>query len=365
LPFDPPLRDLFEAAWWVVVGLTTLNLALFAAIVVQREQWTLHRRLRERIRTRLAPEIERLFHPGDPERVAEELRPVMAELGPEARPVAAWLVLDRLQEADGETRDAVRRVLADLGAIEDAERATRRRMAWRRVLACELLGAIGTEHSVDVLVARLRDKRVEVRTAAARALGELGDPAAAGPLTDLFLEQVGVPIGVANDALSRLGEAGGDAFRRGLESREVTVRVTSCFGIAGLAETLGRAEAAALLEQRLRTDEEPRVRAAAASAMRWVPGDVAPEALLDAVSDSAPAVRRSAARSLCAFDDPAAAGALERLVSDGDREAALRSAESLLTLSDAPRSGEAARRVFGASRAWSVESVRATAELSA
>jgi HEAT repeat protein len=279
--------------------------------------------------------------------------------------VAAWVVLDGLREADEATRAAVRRVLRECGAVEIAEQATRGRVPWRRALACEFLGTIGTEQSVAVLVERLHDKRSEVRAAAARALGELGDPAAAGPLKALFLEREGVPIAVASDTLSRLGPSGADALREGLRSPASTVRVTSCFGIAGDTDPARRAEARALLEQRLRADGEPRVRSAAASAMRWLPAEDAPAALLDALRDSAPAVRRSAAASLGAFDDPAAVEPLADMLSDQDRETALRSAESLFALSKGARAGEPSRRALAASRAWPVETARVVEELSA
>jgi HEAT repeat protein len=238
-------------------------------------------------------------------------------------------------------------------------------MPWRRALACEFLGTIGTEQSVDVLVERLQDKRAEVRRAAARALGELGDPAAAGALKTLFLAREGVPIGVANDALTRLGPAGTDAFREGLVSPESTVRVTSCFGIVSVVDPTARDEALALLEERLRADEESRVRSAAASAMQWLPGAVAPAALLEALRDPSPAVRRSAAKTLGAFDDATAVEALADMVSDLDRETALRSAESLFVLSDGARAGAPSRRMLASSRAWTVESVRAAEELGA
>lgn len=360
-----PLQGLFETVWWVVLGLTAVNFALFAAIVVQREQWVVHRRLRERIARRIAPVVDRLLHGDDIGQAVDELRPLFKVLPRQVRPVTAWLLLDGLGAADAGTQAAVRKALGDYRVIEQAERATRRRMAWRRVLACDVLGTIGTATSVGVLVQRLRDKRAEVRTAAVQALGELGSPAAAAPLTELFLRQDGVPIGVVHDSLSRLGAAGADAFRQGLRSPRVTVRITSCFGIAGQAETVGRGAVIALLEQRLRMDGEACVRAAAASAMRFVPGDAAPAALLGAAHDRAAPVRRSTAKSLAAFDDPAAVEALGPMASDSDRETALRSAESLLVLSERRAAGAQAREALGASHAWTVDSVRATAELGA
>jgi hypothetical protein len=169
VPSDLPLRDLLEPVGWTFLGLAALNIALFAALVVQREQWVMHQRVRGRIGERLAPLIERLLAGGDAERAAEELRPVIADLGSQARPVAAWLLLDGLRDADAATRAAVTRVLRESGAIERAERSIRRRVPWRRALACELVGTIGTEQSVDVLVARLRDRRGEVHVAAAGA----------------------------------------------------------------------------------------------------------------------------------------------------------------------------------------------------
>ena len=100
--------------------------------------------------------IGRLLDGEDPERAAEELRSLIAGLGRQSRPVAAWLVLDGLREADEATDAPCARCLRECGAVEFAERATRGRMPWRRALACEFLGTIGTEHSVDVLVSGCR-----------------------------------------------------------------------------------------------------------------------------------------------------------------------------------------------------------------
>jgi hypothetical protein len=45
VPSDLPLSDVFEPFAWVFVGLLALNVALFAAVVIQREQWVVHRRV--------------------------------------------------------------------------------------------------------------------------------------------------------------------------------------------------------------------------------------------------------------------------------------------------------------------------------
>src|SRR4051812_4297854 len=104
---------------------------LFAALVIAREQWVLTLRLRERTGRRLAPVIGHLLDGQDVEAAAEELRPVIDGLGSHARPVGAWLVLDALRDAETATRAVVCRVLDECGAIEVAERSSRRWMPWR------------------------------------------------------------------------------------------------------------------------------------------------------------------------------------------------------------------------------------------
>jgi hypothetical protein len=139
--------------------------------------------------------VARLASGDDAERVAQELRPVIEGLGQQERPVVAWLLRDLSRAADGETRSRVREILDETGAVELAERGTRRWMPWRRALACEVLGSMGAERSVPVLVERLGDRRGEVRATAARALGAIGSPAAAAPPTAIFLERRDVPTG--------------------------------------------------------------------------------------------------------------------------------------------------------------------------
>jgi HEAT repeat protein len=91
------------------------------------------------------------------------------------RPVAAVLIIDLMREASTRAQtDAVRQTLVNSGIVELGEKGTRRLSPWRRALACELLGKIGAARSVPALCTRLDDRRPEVRTAAVRALGDIG-----------------------------------------------------------------------------------------------------------------------------------------------------------------------------------------------
>jgi HEAT repeat protein len=364
-PIDLPGQDLFEPFGWIFLLLLALNALLYAMLVVLREQWWFLMRRRRRIGLRLAPVIEQLASGGDPERVAEELQPVVESLGSQQRPVAAWLLRDLVRAADDATRLHVQQVLLETGAVELAERGTRRWMPWRRALACETLGAIGAERSVPALLERLDDARGEVRTAAARALGAIGSPAAASAVTALFLERRGIPTGVAYDALRALGPHGGEAFRRGLESPDPTVRVASCFGTAALTPEDDGAGAVQALVGVLAGDENARVRTAAAKALGMVGGTTPPGALVEAADDAELPVRREAVGALGAFDAPLSAELVAEATRDHDRETALRAAESLLALTRHNHAGDSARAALASATTWSVDYARTVAELSA
>jgi HEAT repeat protein len=257
---------------------------------------------------------------------------------------------------------ALRAVFERVGLVALTERGTRRFSPWRRALACELLGNIGLSRSVPVLVARLDDRRPEVRAAAVRALGVLGSSAAAPALTAAFLERRCAPSNVVSDALRRLGPVGRDAFIEGSRSSDPIVRVSSCFGLAATAG-LGRRLAHDRLTELLYGDPDDGVRTAAANALEIVGGSTVSDKLTAAASDSDVRVRRAAVRALGAFDDPQAAEALAGCTDDDDREVAIRAAEALMALAGRPGAAVAAQALLEASGDWSVGYVRTIAEV--
>jgi HEAT repeat protein len=349
---DFPFRTVFGPVGWIFLVLLLANVILFFVIVGLREHWVFYERRRAKIRERIGPVIHRLVEGRDREDTTAELKRLVASLDRTGRPVAAWLLRERTRTADAETRDRVREILDECGAIELAEQGTRRWMPWRRALACEMLGTIGADRSVPVLVERLADKRSEVRAAAVRALGTIGSPAAAPALTNVFLERTAVPTGVAYDALRGLGPAGADAFSQGLERSDPTVRVASCFGIAALADGDGDA-AVARLARTAADDDNIRVRTAATKALGVIGGTTPPSVLVQAAGDGELRIRRAAVVALGSFDDAESVRTLAETVGDADREIALSSAESLFVLRDSPRASAAAHAV--SSDAWSLD----------
>jgi HEAT repeat protein len=216
---------------------------------------------------------------------------------------------------------------------------------------------------VPVLLERLDDRRPEVRMAAVRALGDIGSAEAVPALSEAFLARRVAPTNVVNDALRKIGGESAPAFEEGIRSSDPIVRVSSCFGLSGIAESHGGA--VHRLADVLASDSDTRVRAAAAAAQGIVGGGNAPAALLGGTADPDVHVRRSAVKALGSFDDPTSGEALELRTEDEDREVAIRAAEALLALTHRPRAAAYARARLESSTAWAVAYARTIAEVSA
>lgn len=356
-----PLR----LTWWVLLVAGAVVVVVLALVVARHLAWARAARRRERVAAELEPMFARFLATEDDARLADELRPAILRMDSAHRPVAAVQVIDLMREAGSRERtEAVRQALDQAGIIELAERGTRRFSPWRRALACELLGEIGAPRSVAALLARLDDRRPEVRAAAVHALGEIRSPEAVPALSKAFLGRSSAPTNVVADALRRIGgEEVGPTFEKGLVSPDPVVRVSACFGMAASAATHG--SAVVRLAEVLASDPDPRVRTAAASSLGIAGGGNAPDELVAAAADSEVNVRRSAVKALGSFDDPSTGGRLEASTEDDDREVALRAAEALFRLAVRPRAGSQATARLEASSAWAVAYVRVVAEVSA
>lgn len=348
---------------WVLAVGTALIVFLIAIGVARHLESTRADRRRERVHGELEPVFTRFLETEDSAPLAAELRPAFMRMDAAHRPVAAVLVADLMERASWSQREKLRDILEESGIVELGERGTRRFSPWRRALACEMLGKIGAPRAVLALLARLTDRRPEVRIAAVRALGDIGCADAVPALTEAFLARRVAPTSVVADALTRIGGEAGPAFERGVASPDPIVRVSSCFGLSGIASTHGGA--VYRLSQALASDPEARVRAAAAAALGIAGGGAAPAELLAATTDPDDLVRRSAVKALGSFDDPTTPGTLLERTEDEDREVAIRAAEALLALTHRPRAAPEARARLESSSTWAVDYARKVAEVSA
>jgi HEAT repeat protein len=347
---------------WVLAVASAVIVVLIAIGTAHHLGWDRADRRRERVRRELEPVFSSFLQAERPVGLAEELRPAFLRMDAAHRPVAALLIADFLSEASPSQREQLRGPLEEAGIVELGHRGTRRLSPWRRALACEMLGKIGSVGSVPVVLERLDDRRPEVRMAAVHALGDIGSAEAVPALGAAFLERRVAPTDVVNDALRRIGGGAMTVFERGIGSADPIVRISSCFGLAALAET-GGATTDRLAEV-LAADSDPRVRAAAAASLGIVGGDDAPDALVRATTDPEVPVRRASVQALGSFDDPTTGETLDEHTEDEDRETALRAAEALLALARRPRASLEARARLESSSAWAVEYAQKVAEVS-
>jgi len=79
-----------------------------------------------------------------------------------------------ISQIKGSKWEKLKQASHELSITTELEANTNRLVASRRIHACYLLGLLGTERSVDVLIKRLNDRRAEVVSASIIAIGEIG-----------------------------------------------------------------------------------------------------------------------------------------------------------------------------------------------
>lgn len=238
----------------------------------------------------------------------------------------------------------------------------------RRVRAAHVLGLVRDPDHVPDLIPLLSDGSAEVRLVAVRALGAIGDPAAAASVLAALSPvrgQVGVPASAAAEALVAMGSGTGQAVRAGLRSPDPVVRAVACL-VAGRSTLVA---AAVEMRELLDRDPDSEVRVTAAVALGLVGGPQDVETLSRHTTVDTPApLRRTCAAALGDLGHPLAVEAVLPLLASRDRRLAEISAQSLIRLGpvgltrlaevpDAGAAGRAARAALAAARLPEVHAV--------
>ncbi len=195
--------------------------------------------------------------------------------------------------------DEARRVVKPLvqRLTQDEAWVVRRKAA----VALGLLGDVAKEMGVvDVLIAKLNDPRPEVKAAAAEALGNLGDPKAAGPLVATLIHNRFGAVREIEVALEKLGAPALPAILPALTHPEVEVRRAAVQAVA----KIGTSAAVVPLAQRLKDPDLAIRRRAADALITLADARVVPQ-LIEALRDPDPHVYYPARDALANVGGPA------------------------------------------------------------
>jgi HEAT repeat protein len=182
------------------------------------------------------------------------------------------LVRSLLPTLRGADRARLSEILEKTGVVNVALLDLHSRSGVRRAHAADLLGLASINRAVPELVRLLRDRDVDVRRTAARALGLIGDAAAVPALLSTIDGARNVPLNTTTMALLRMGTEALEPLIEGLRLRSVKVRAV-CAEILGLR---GSVAALPALTAAIHPWEplEVRIRAARALGRIGVPSSV-------------------------------------------------------------------------------------------
>jgi hypothetical protein len=276
--------------------------------------------------------------------LAEPHRPLLVALvvddDPDARHVErllevddrSWqalepIVVSMVRKLRGDARAALVDLLDRRGTIARHTRRLRGRGAVRRARSAELLGLLGEHAPRDELEHMLlHDRDAEVRIVAARALGEIGDPASAQALVGSVSGPHAVPLRIVARSLARLGPGAAPVLVDAMTGQDPQARAVAAeiLGLGGAVTAVGVLNSHAMHDP----DEDVRIRCARALGRIGVPSALAVLGRCLAADEPA-ALRAVAARAIGDVGGPEAVRLLEPLLLDPQHRVASNAARAM------------------------------------
>lgn len=254
-----------------------------------------------------------------------------------AIPDDAWAAaepgaLRLLGKLRGEAHLALVSVFLRRGTARAALGQLHSRSRVRRARAAQVLGDLELRQAVPELCRLLTDRHSEVRVVAVRALGRIGDPAAAWRLIAGLDQSDPVPSLLVTHTLVQLGPDAEVTLSAALDHPQARVRAV-CLDALGLLGATGSVQRVARV---LREDNVLDVRVAAATNLGRLGARTALEPLIQTLTPARPpALRAAAARALGDLGAPGAVPALVALLDDDAYRVAHEAAHALRRLGPA------------------------------
>jgi len=229
----------------------------------------------------------------------------------------------------GEAHAALVSVFLRRGVARRALGNLHSRSRIRRARAAQVLGDLELRQAVPELCRLLADRHLEVRVVAVRALGRIGDPAAAWRLIAGLDRSDQIPSLLATHTLVQLGPEAEVTLSAALDHPQARVRAV-CLDALGL---LGAAGSVHRIARVLAEDGMLEVRVAAATNLGKLGTRAGLEPLTAALTPARPTVlRAAAAKALGELGAPSAVPALAVLLDDEEYWVAHEAAHALRRL---------------------------------
>lgn len=185
-----------------------------------------------------------------------------------------------------------------------------------RELAVQAIGRIGNASVVPILLGTLNfDESAGVRQSAAEALGKLGDSSIHKQLLRILKnpeEEESVRAAISR-ALGKVGTfADIPALLAALKDKSSIIRINCCFALGKIKDSAP----VPILAHTLTSDNNPRVRCAAAKALGEIGGTAASCALQNGLNNSEIDAKIAIIKALATFHEPEVVDALMELLDD-------------------------------------------------
>jgi HEAT repeat protein len=253
----------------------------------------------------------------------------LVAIPPDAWKAAEPGALGLLSKLRGEAHQALVSVFLRRGTARQALGDLSARSPVKRARAAQVLGDLELKQAVAPLCRLLTDRNPEVRVVAVRALGRIGDPAAAWRLIASLDQPDPIPSLLATHTLVQLGPDAEVTLSAALDHPQARVRAV-CLDALGL---LGAAGAVSRMARVLREDTVVDVRVAAAANLGKLGVRAALDPLVGALNPARPAaLRAAAARALGDLGAPSAVPALVALLGDEEYRVAHEAGHALRRL---------------------------------
>jgi HEAT repeat protein len=189
-----------------------------------------------------------------------------------------------------------------------------KRNIYVRMDAARALGEMGDPAAMEPLIAALNDSKKDVRDAAAVAIGKLGgDPRAVEVVAGKLKSDKSIERGEATLTLGQIRhESGVGHLVPALGDKDFFVRESAVVALG----RIGHPSAVEALGQALK-DEDKDVRRAAVAALEEIGGGAAEEVLVGSLKDESPMIRCKTAEALGRIGGPGAVAPLIEALKDG------------------------------------------------